>query len=81
MAGHLFSFPDSTGIGTVTDGSTVAKVFVGTVRPRESGKRPPFDYACESVSLRRSGYIDTIACLEQVCRFDLLPDLKLRHIV
>src|SRR4029434_469130 len=81
MTGHLFSFPDSTGIGTVTDGAPVAKVFVGTMRPRESGKRPPFDYTCESVSLRRSGYIDTIACLEQVCRFDLLPDLKLRHIV
>src|SRR4029434_957687 len=81
MAGHLFSFPDSTRKGTVADGPTVAKVFVGTVRPWESGKRPPFDYARESVSLRRSGYIDTIPCLEQVCRFDFLADLQLRPLV
>src|SRR4029450_12674619 len=56
-------------------------VLRGTMSRVESGERAPFDYTWESVSLRRSGYIDTIACLEQVCRFDLLPDLKLRHIV
>src|SRR5262245_3086263 len=81
MAGHLFSFPNSTRIGTVTDGTTVAKVFVGPVRPRESTKRPPFDYARKSVPFRGSRYVDTIAGLKQICSLDLLPDLKLRHIV
>src|SRR5262245_61840411 len=81
MAGHLFSFPNSTGKGTVADGPTVAKVFVGTVRPREATEGPPFDYPCKSVPFRSSRYIDTIAGLEQVRSLNLLPDLKLRHIV
>src|SRR5262245_40933899 len=81
MAGHLFSFANSTREGTVADGPTVAKVFVGTVRPREATEGPPFDYACKSVPFRGSRYIDTIAGLEQVRSLNLLPDLKLRHIV
>src|SRR5215813_13612982 len=81
MAGHLFSFPNSTRKGTVADGPAVAKVFVGTVRPREATEGPPFDHACKSVPFRGSRYIDTIAGLEQVRSLNLLPDLKLRHIV
>src|SRR5262245_43526037 len=81
MAGNLLFWPSSTRKGTVADGPAVAKVFVGTVRPREAAEGPPFDYARESVSLRGSRYIDTIAGLEQVRSLNLLPDLKLRHIV
>src|SRR5215475_8796899 len=81
MAGHLFSFPDSARKRPVADGATVTKVFVGAVRPRESTKRPPFYYARKSVSFRGSRYVDTIAGLEQVRSLNLLPDLKLRHIV
>src|SRR5215475_2523897 len=81
MSGHLFSFPDSTRKRTVADRSTVAKVFVGPVRPRKSPKRPPFDYSCKSVPFRGSRYIDIIAGLKQVRSLDLLPNLKLRHIV
>src|SRR5215475_1537944 len=81
MAGHLFSFPDSARKRPVADGATVTKVFVGAVRPRKSPKRPPFDYARKSVSFRDSRYVDTIAGLKQICRLDLLSNLKLRHIV
>src|SRR5215813_8799074 len=81
MAGHLFSFPDSTRKRPVADGPAVAKVFVGTVRSREATEGPPFDYACKSVSFRDSRYVDAIAGLKQICRLDLLPNLKLRHIV
>src|SRR5262245_49204943 len=81
MAGHLFPFPDSTRKRPVADGATVTKVFVSPVRPWESTKRPPFDYTRKSVSFRGSRYVDTIAGLKQICRLDLLSNLKLRHIV
>src|SRR5215471_817597 len=77
MAGHLFSFPNSTRKGTVADGPAVAKVFVGTVRSREAAEGPPFDYACKSVPFRGSRYIDTIAGLGHMALLRLVDSLIL----
>ena len=64
---HFFSFADSAGIRTVTDGTAMAKIFMGAVGSRKSSERPSFDYPSEPMPFRGSGDIDAIASLEQVC--------------